>query len=400
MIIHYRSVHDFLALALLLQISSPFIKATAALSADANSEETSLRGSLHENVDERQHVIRKVYGPENAVARKNIAMIEERMERFRTGLNKDNHELEYEDHPFDKTNRNRKLVQTETKDIFKPIRIQFETAALDMQRNSANSAQIDFIKNEILPRTGDFWTKSLAVVPVTNKLFISASELDSRAYCGDSEFTEVPVEHLAEGVENTDLILYVSGTPSSRFCAGSTLAVAVACNFDQYDRPTAGAINFCLDQINLQDDGTASESIIQDNVDVAIHEAAHVLGMSSNSYRFFWDSETGEPRTRRPFSTRTVDCVDGVSRTLVLPDKGTMDFFRNERTGQRYASIVTPKVRAVARNQFDCQTMAGGQLENQPTGAESCTGDHWDERLYVEIHCKLCLFNCLKIIFN
>eukprot|EP00547_Thalassionema_nitzschioides_P005367 CAMPEP_0194199872 /NCGR_PEP_ID=MMETSP0156-20130528/720_1 /TAXON_ID=33649 /ORGANISM="Thalassionema nitzschioides, Strain L26-B" /LENGTH=560 /DNA_ID=CAMNT_0038924817 /DNA_START=59 /DNA_END=1738 /DNA_ORIENTATION=+ len=354
--------------------------APAMKNSKSNSKVHTVRGSPREKASERQHVIKRVYGPNNAITRKNIAEVEERMERYRTGLNKHNHELEYETHPFDKTRKNRELKETD--DIFQPIRIKFETMALDSQRNLDNAAQIDFIKNEILPKTRDFWTNAVSVVPVANKLFISASELDSRTYCGDSEFTRVSDEDISVGIEDTDLMLYVSGTPSSRFCSGSTLAVAVACNFDQYDRPTAGAINFCLNQINLKDDGTASDSIIQDNVDVAIHEAAHVLGMSSNSYRFFWDSETGEPRTRRPFASRTVDCVDGVSRSLVLPDKETMDFFRNEQTGQRYASIVTPKVRAVARNQFNCQTMAGGQLENQPTGAQSCTGDHWDERLY------------------
>ena len=41
-------------------------------------------------------------------------------------------------------------------------------------------------------------------------------------------------------------------------------------------------------------------------------------------------------------------------------------------------SIVTKTVQAVARNQFDCQSISGGQLENQPTG----TGDHWDKRMY------------------
>ena len=138
--------------------------------------------------------------------------------------------------------------------------------------------------------------------------------------------------------------------------------------------------NFCLDQIELDSDGTASASIIQDNVDVAIHETAHVLGMSSNSYRFFWDSETAQPRTPRPFETSTVTCVDGETRSLVLPSEDTMQFFANDN-GERYASIVTPKVRTIARNQFNCQSLAGAQLENQPTGSESCTGDHWDERL-------------------
>jgi hypothetical protein len=103
--------------------------------------------------------------------------------------------------------------------------------------------------------------------------------------------------------------------------------------------------------------------------------------MSSNSYRFFWDPKTGEPRTARPFSSRTVTCVDGRERTLILPDDNTMTFTETD-TGRRYASIITPKVRAVARNQFDCQELEGAQLENQPTRSDSCTGDHWDESLY------------------
>lgn len=271
--------------------------------------------------------------------------------------------------------------QQDEEDPFKPIRIQFDTTALDEQSTSYNELKIDFVKNVILPRMRDFWSAALSVVPVQDYLFVSTSELQGRIYCGDTEFSKVPNDHISNGVPNADLILYVSGTPSTRFCGPSTLAVAVACNFDQFDRPTAGAINFCLDQIELDEYGSASESIIDDNVDVAIHEAAHVLGMSSNSYRFFWDPDTGSVRTPRPFQERDVICVNGQEQTLILPDPNTMKFFI-ANNGQRYASIVTPKVATVARNQFDCQELNGAQLENQPTSEGSCTGDHWDERLF------------------
>jgi len=266
-------------------------------------------------------------------------------------------------------------------DPFKPIRIHFDTTALDEQYTSFNEPKIAFVKNVILPRTRDFWSAALSVVPVQDNLFVSTSELQGRIYCGDTEFSKVPNDHISNGVPNADLILYVSGAPSRRFCGPSTLAVAVACNFDQFDRPTAGAINFCLDQIELDEYGSASESVIDDNVDVAIHEAAHVLGMSSNSYRFFWDPDTGNVRTPRPFQERDVICVNGKEQTLILPDPNTMKFFI-ANNGQRYASIVTPKVATVARNQFDCHELKGAQLENQPTGEGSCTGDHWDERLF------------------
>lgn len=340
--------------------------------------------------------------------------VENSLPYFQTGIRGDpDHRLEYRNHPYDRMRRereikaareageggtaeglgsegidndgdvdvDRKLEEPLSEDPFRPIRIHFDTSALDEELTDRNGPQVDFVKSIILPRMKKYWTDALSVVPVEGNLLVSTAELQGRAYCGDTEFSKVPVSHISTGVPDADLVLYVSGAPSQRFCGPSTLAVAVACNFDQFDRPTAGAINFCLDQIDLDKDGRASESIAQDNVDVAVHEAAHVLGMSSNSYRFFWDPEVGEERTRRPFSAKSVVCVDGVERTLILPDDNTMKFFI-ATSGQRYASIVTPKVATVARNQFDCQELNGAQLENQPTGENSCTGDHWDERMY------------------
>ena len=373
-----------------------FCQSVASSHGGANSIRQSHNSKYNNNSDRRQHVIRRLYGPENAQVRKNVRLLEEQSTRSQTGFMGDlSHTVPYENHPYEPTLQRRRQLQDDNandaadndngniKNIgnFQNMRIKFETRALDELRDAENAAKIDFIKNEVLPRTADFWSNALSVVPVNGRLRISAAELESRLFCGDSEFSEVPSEHISTGIEDADLILYVSGTPSSRFCSGTTLAVAVACNFDQFDRPTAGAINVCLDQIVVEDDGTASDAIIQDNVDVAIHEVAHVLGHSSNSYRFFWDSETGLERTVRPFSTRTVTCVDDIERSLILPDESTMKFSQ-AANGQRYASIVTPKVRAIARNQFDCQSLEGAKLENQPTGSDSCTGDHWDEHDY------------------
>lgn len=357
------------------------------------------------------HPIHRIY-KQNAHIRRRMEELENSTPYFQTGIRGDpDFTLEYKNHPFDlmrkerergfkeggKTNNNNnnnsgeqeeRTLQDESEnspppeqDPFKPIRIHFDTSALDDERTTSNGAKIDFVKNIILPRMEDFWSSALSVVPVEGNLLVSTADLQGRVYCGDTEFAKVPSSHISTGVAGADLVLYVSGAPSTRFCGPSTLAVAVACNFDQFDRPTAGAVNFCLDQIELNEDGLASESVIEDNVDVAVHEAAHVLGMSSNSYRFFWDPDTGLERTYRPFSAKTVVCVDGVERTLILPSDNTMKFFIASN-GQRYASIVTPKVATVARNQFNCQELNGAQLENQPTGENSCTGDHWDERMF------------------
>mmetsp|Transcript_6734 Transcript_6734/g.15581 ORF Transcript_6734/g.15581 Transcript_6734/m.15581 type:complete len:972 (+) Transcript_6734:97-3012(+) len=362
----------------------------------------------------RRHPIRRIYH-DNLPARRELHEGLKSIPYWETGLLGDPaHRLEYDNHPYDVMRRARERKEAEgqrrkrggveenvredgadeeddrdlqedgappSPDPFRPIRIHFHTESLDEEYDGTNQMKIDFVKNVILPGMADFWSSALSVVPVSGNLFVSTAELQGRAYCGDTEFSRVPVEHISTGVPDADLVLYVSAAPSSRFCGPSTLAVAVACNFDQFDRPTAGSINFCLDQIELDDRGRASDSVMQDNIDVAVHEAAHVLGMSSNSYRFFWDPDNGRERTARPFTYRGVICVDGVERNLILPDDNTMKFFI-ATSGQRYASIVTPTVATVARNQFNCPELNGAQLENQPTGENSCTGDHWDERMY------------------
>lgn len=332
----------------------------------------------------REHIIRHIYGDHNALVRKEIAAIEERIPRYTTGLPEDpSHIVSYNNHPFDPEVRRRMQSTniTDTQSNFQPIRMAVETKALDDVRDASNAAKIDWFKTVVMPKAVGFWASTLSVIPVQGNLRITSGDLSGFTYCGDSEFSQVPNEHKSNGVANADLILYVSASSSTRFCPDRTLAVATPCNFDQFDRPTAGAINVCLGSIVLNADGTASSDVLEDYVDVTIHEMGHVLGHSSNSYRFFWDPDTGMPRTSRPFQERTVLCVDGSTKSLILPDSNTLDFV-TKSDGRQYAAIVTPKVKTIARNQFNCQSLIGAYLENQPTRAESCTGDHWDERFF------------------
>lgn len=313
------------------------------------------------------HPIKRIYSIENAAVREEVHKLESKEDHYwTTGVRGDtSFQVDYLNHPFDPETRKRHLQEeggtTGLENYFEPMRIHVDSSALDTQRTSANGAKIDFIKNIILPRMTEFWTNALSVVPVDGNLRIQGNDLIS-GYCGDSEFSKVPDEHLRDGVAEADLILYISGTPSSRFCGPTTLAVAVACNWDQFDRPTAGAINFCVNQVQVDTDGSAHESVISDNVDVAIHEAGHVLGMSSNSYRFFWDPSTGKPRTARPIRATSVTCVDGTTKMAFVPDENTLIFSESNR-GVRSATIVTEKVKTVAQNQFNCDQIAGAQLE-------------------------------------
>mmetsp|Transcript_324 Transcript_324/g.780 ORF Transcript_324/g.780 Transcript_324/m.780 type:complete len:819 (+) Transcript_324:199-2655(+) len=290
----------------------------------------------------------------------------------------------------DESLRERKLQDEvnngDDSDFFKPMRIKFYTEQLFIDAEDKNTTQAlekaYFIQDYILEQTRDFWQNALSVVPVQGPLFIDTYSLYAGAYCGDTQFTRVPNEHIASGIEETDLMLYVSASDSPLFCGGNTLAVAVACNVDQWDRPTAGAVNFCFDGIDDLNGENPPLSMIQDSVDVAIHEAGHVLGMSSNSFRYFRDKLTGAPLTERPILPQSVTCVDGQTRETYIPSTAILKFETNSNTGKIAALVVTETVRAVVRNQFNCGDLEGAQLENQPTGSSSCFGDHWDEKLF------------------
>ena len=210
----------------------------------------------------RRHPIHRIYH-DNSHIRRRMEKLENSLPYFQTGIRGDpNHKLQYTNHPFDRMRKERELQElddeenndnnnnnngeefTQEDDPFQPIRIHFDTSALDSELTNDNGAQIDFVKQTILPRMRDYWSSALSVVRVEGNLLVSTAELQGRLYCGDTEFSKVPTDHISNGVPNADLVLYVSGAPSARFCGPSTLAVAVACNFDQFDRPTAGKFLF------------------------------------------------------------------------------------------------------------------------------------------------------------
>ncbi len=165
-------------------------------------------------------------------------------------LETDDDEALLTEHDYDRelsTNSN----STSSSSIFQPLRISFNTDALDAQDDGTNTARINFIKTQLLPRAAAFWSQTLSVVPVQGYLQINPSDLVNGQYCGDTEFSMVPSEEMSPGILNTDLRLYVSATNSTTYCGPNTLAVAVACNFDGYDRPVAGAVNICINQVRV-----------------------------------------------------------------------------------------------------------------------------------------------------
>lgn len=114
---------------------------------------------------------------------------------------------------------------------------------------------------------------------------------------------------------------------------------------------------------------------------IAIHEFSHLLGMSSDSFPYWYDSVTGFPRTPRPFNYN-LDCGTVASETTVRLSADVT------HSGLHY-EIITPTVKAVVQNQFNCSGDIGGRLETYPGG---CFGDHWDAvRYFARYLSRMCL---------
>ena len=169
------------------------------------------------------------------------------------------------------------------------------------------------------------------------------------------------------GYPDADFVLYVTAA-ESRICTGAVLAYASTCVRDQFDRPIFGHANFCPSKLS------AAPAAMEEQLSTAVHEVLHALGFSSASWPLFRDND-GTPRTPRnaagnvPLQSYT--CPDGTAGSFRVPSEGTIKVSTERGVG--VAKMVTPRVTAVGRDLFGCDTLEGVELENQPTSA-SCFG--------------------------
>ena len=94
--------------------------------------------------------------------------------------------------------------------------------------------------------------------------------LDEQTVCnpGFNDCSTTPAG--SPGAPNTDFLIFVSAAFVSSKCSGSTLAYALACQRDDYDRPTVGRTNFCPNRIDPTETDKA--------VGTAVHEILHAMG--------------------------------------------------------------------------------------------------------------------------
>jgi leishmanolysin-like peptidase len=145
---------------------------------------------------------------------------------------------------------------------------------------------IAFVQNKLLPAAIARWQSALAVQPVVGPLFahrecVSAwtgftpnlcSAFSAQTQCGDvgdnitinfdasllgtdnvyaSNGAATPLAAGA-GLADADYGVFVTARATSA-CSGGTLAYAVTCQRDSFDRPTWGRINFCPGSLSTED---------------------------------------------------------------------------------------------------------------------------------------------------
>jgi hypothetical protein len=179
-------------------------------------------------------------------------------------------------------------------------------------------------------------------------------------------------------------------------CPRNYLASATYCSTDQFDRPIAGLLSICIDDVSSFFKNKSRNTV------TIMHEIGHILGFNAESLAHFRNGDTGEPLTARDENGNVVDVnveCTGVSprREARIPlPSGNITTFKSVRGGVRVATIVTPTVRRVARNMFGCQSLNGAELESgewqlfgggddddyESLSAGDCIGDHWERRLF------------------
>jgi len=247
----------------------------------------------------------------------------------------------------------------------------YETTELELNAGSKQVQALASVKETVLPEISAIWSSILSVTPVVGSIPIPTDVCYGL-------FPNIPPSIQQDGISDADIVIFVNGVSEANgktLCGPKTLASASFCNLDQVDRPVIGFINFCLENLNLNE--------IEKVVNIGVHEVGHALGWNDDLFKYFRDRETGEPLTQRPFQSQVVTCVDGSVRQYQLPAENTVVSTTTEKEGKNttFFEIVTPSVQQAVRNQFGCKDVRGAKLENQPT-KNSCIGAHFDERLY------------------
>lgn len=120
-------------------------------------------------------------------------------------------------------------------------------------------------------------------------------------------------------------------------------------------RPIAGHVNLSPARINT------APTELSAQVGVVSHEIAHALGFSGSKLPFF----------RKPGTLLPINHISEVLRDT-----------RNDPVlGKRTIRLISPKVAAAAKAQYNCYSWPDAGMELEDYGGSGTAGSHWEKRL-------------------
>jgi len=275
---------------------------------------------------------------------------------------------------------------------FEPLRISFESDHLvDVSNRKRDKQSItasailaaEALTGDILPAVSDIWANALSIVRASSAISPSSSSVEGdMKKCGEAD---IPRQHLLNGVPNSDFVIYV--TPNGPQCysdggaPSGVLSYSTICSFDQNMRPIFANLVVCFSGIDVSFGEVSVTESLRLTASLT-KEIGKLLGMSPSLYQYFRNVETGQ---QYGATMKEVTCVDGSKQTLPMPHvlEAKFDADDDRLTPTPYYEIVTPTVRQVVRNHFDCQSLRGARLDRGGKSS-SCFGDFFDTRYHFD----------------
>lgn len=188
------------------------------------------------------------------------------------------------------------------------------------------------LKNTILPAAMKLLQEAFAVNPVIGNLLVGSTSQCSGGFT-------IPSSHVAPGVANTDLVLYVAAAPT----AVGNVAWAATCQetADATKRAVVGRVNF--GPYYLQ----RSKMALRDIISTGVHEILHAMGYSYSKFSGV------------------------VGMTSSSTARGITKNF-----------VVAAKAKDEARKWVGCGSIPGVELENE--GGSGTANSHPDRRIYMD----------------
>ena len=163
----------------------------------------------------------------------------------------------------------------------------------------------------------------------------------------------------------------------------SPIAYGGACVLDQCGRAIFGAVNFCKSKLAVDE-----EKLLKW---VTIHEIGHILVLNSDHFKNFRDSngrfrvprdEYGEFKENISYK----DCNGEIKHSERLDGVvEQVDKMCDPLKSKCAFEVVTPKVKEMVREHFDCNSLTGAELEwNSGRESSTCTllGSHWEDSIF------------------